>query len=193
VVTAYTLTFGGLLLLGGRVADYWGRKRTFIAGIIGFAIASALGGLAQNGSMLFAARALQGVFRRAARPGLARPADRDVHRGPGKGKGVRRVRRHRRRRCRGRPGARRRPHEYANWRWCLLVNIPVAVLAVVVAIPLVRESKAHGDTRYDIPGAVIVTAGLAARVRLHKASTDGWSRSAAGASSSPRCCCWPCS
>src|SRR6185436_4473271 len=62
VVTAYTLTFGGLLLLGGRIADYWGRKKAFIWGAIGFALASALGGLAQSGGTLFAARALQGAF-----------------------------------------------------------------------------------------------------------------------------------
>src|SRR5262245_46774174 len=62
VVTAYTLTFGGLLLLGGRIADYWGRKRTFLVGIVGFALASGLGGLANDGITLFAARALQGGF-----------------------------------------------------------------------------------------------------------------------------------
>jgi len=62
VVTAYTLAFGGLLLLGGRIADYWGRKRTFMVGAIGFAAASAIGGLATTGPMLFGARALQGVF-----------------------------------------------------------------------------------------------------------------------------------
>jgi len=62
VVNAYTLAFGGLLLLGGRIADYNGRKRTFIIGLLGFAGASALGGLAQNEAMLFAARALQGAF-----------------------------------------------------------------------------------------------------------------------------------
>src|SRR5438552_2155153 len=54
VVTAYTLTFGGLLLLGGRIADYWGRKRTFVVGMIGFALASALGGAAWNETSLFA-------------------------------------------------------------------------------------------------------------------------------------------
>src|SRR3954471_1838253 len=59
-VTAYTLTFGGLLLLGGRIADYVGRKRTFLIGLFGFAIASALGGLAQSGAWLFGARAVQG-------------------------------------------------------------------------------------------------------------------------------------
>ena len=62
VVTAYTLAFGGLLLLGGRIADYAGRKRMLIVGLLGFAGASALGGLAVNSAMLFAARGLQGVF-----------------------------------------------------------------------------------------------------------------------------------
>jgi len=61
-VTAYTLTFGGFLLLGGRVGDYMGRKRAFLVGLIGFAGASLLGGFAQNQQMLFGARALQGVF-----------------------------------------------------------------------------------------------------------------------------------
>ena len=62
IVTAYTLTFGGLLLLGGRIADFWGRKRTYLVGAAGFAVASALGGVAQDEGMLFAARALQGAF-----------------------------------------------------------------------------------------------------------------------------------
>src|SRR6202521_1420020 len=62
VVTAYTLSFGGLLLLGGRIADYVGRKRMFIIGLLGFAGASALGGVAVNSAMLFGARALQGGF-----------------------------------------------------------------------------------------------------------------------------------
>ncbi len=62
VVSAYTLAFGSLLLLGGRIADYLGRRRIFIIGLIGFGLASALGGLAQNEAMLFGARALQGAF-----------------------------------------------------------------------------------------------------------------------------------
>src|SRR5436853_3167135 len=62
VVTAYTLAFGSLLLLGGRIADYNGRKRTFIVGLIGFAGASALGGFAPTAGLLFAARGLQGAF-----------------------------------------------------------------------------------------------------------------------------------
>ena len=62
ILTAYTLAFGGLLLLGGRIADYVGRKKVFLIGLVGFAGASALGGAAQNEGMLFAARALQGAF-----------------------------------------------------------------------------------------------------------------------------------
>jgi MFS family permease len=61
-LTAYTLAFGGLLLLGGRIGDYTGRKRAFIIGLLGFAAASALGGLAQNAATLFGARALQGAM-----------------------------------------------------------------------------------------------------------------------------------
>ncbi|MCZ9336376.1 MFS transporter, partial [Streptomyces sp. TRM76130] len=62
VVTAYALAFGGLLLFGGRIADLWGRKRTFVVGLTGFALASALGGAATNEAMMFGARALQGAF-----------------------------------------------------------------------------------------------------------------------------------
>ena len=62
MITAYTLAFGGLLLLGGRIADFTGRKRTFIIGLLGFAGASALGGIASTAGLLFAARALQGAF-----------------------------------------------------------------------------------------------------------------------------------
>ncbi|KOG88212.1 Puromycin resistance protein pur8, partial [Streptomyces varsoviensis] len=62
VITAYALAFGGLLLFGGRVADLWGRKRAFLIGLVGFAVASALGGIANNTGMLLGARALQGIF-----------------------------------------------------------------------------------------------------------------------------------
>lgn len=62
MLTAYTLIFGGLLLLGGRLADYLGRRRMFLIGLVGFAAASALAGLAQNAGELFAGRALQGAF-----------------------------------------------------------------------------------------------------------------------------------
>ncbi|MCI4065942.1 MFS transporter [Micromonospora sp. R77] len=179
VVTAYTLTFGGLLLLGGRIADYWGRKRTFGVGIVGFALASAIGGLAQTGGLLFAARALQGAFGALLAPAAlalltvlfteARERAKafavyGAIAGGGSAVGL----------VLGGVLT-----EYADWRWCLLVNIPIAAVALVAAIPLVPESRAHGNTRYDIPGAVVVTAGLVSLVYgFTKAAEDGWDAAA---------------
>ena len=80
IVTAYALAFGSLLLLGGRIGDLFGRKRTFIAGLLGFAVASAIGGAAGSFGVLVAARAAAGRLRRAARAGRARPADHHLHR-----------------------------------------------------------------------------------------------------------------
>jgi EmrB/QacA subfamily drug resistance transporter len=160
IVTAYTLTFGGFLLLGGRIADYWGRKRTYLVGAAGFGVASALGGLAQNEAMLFAARALQGAFGALLAPAslaLLTVLFTDAKErakafavygaiaGGGSAVGL----------LLGGVLT-----EYADWRWCFWVNLPVAILAVVLAIPFVPESRAPGDTSYDIPGAVLVTLGL---------------------------------
>ncbi|MGY1667770.1 MFS transporter [Geodermatophilus sp. SYSU D00696] len=164
IVTAYTLTFGGFLLLGGRIADFWGRKRTYLVGAGGFALASALGGIAQNEAMLFGARALQGVFGALLAPAslaLITVLFTDARErakafavygaiaagGSAVGLLLGGV-----------------LTEYADWRWCFWVNLPVALLAVVLAVPIVPESKAPGDTRYDIPGAVLVTLGLASIV-----------------------------
>lgn len=175
VVTAYALAFGGLLLLGGRIADYWGRKRAFLAGIIGFALASAVGGAAQNGTELFAARALQGVFGALLAPAALSLLQVTFTEGRERAKAF------------GVYGAIGGGGaalglvlgglltEYASWRWCLLVNIPVAAIAALAAIPLIKESRAEGDTKYDLPGAVTVSLGLALLVYgFTKASTDGW-------------------
>jgi len=164
VITAYMLAFGGLLLLGGRIADYTGRKRTFIIGLLGFAAASAIGGVAQNEGMLFAARALQGAFGALMAPAalalitttFTEPKERARAFGvfgaiAGGGAAIGLI-----------VGG--ILTEYASWRWCLLVNIPIALIAFALALPIVRESRAHGDTRYDVPGAVLVTAGLFALV-----------------------------
>ncbi len=174
VVTAYTLAFGGLLLLGGRIADYWGRKRTFMVGAVGFAVASAIGGLAMNGPMLFGARALQGAFGALLAPASlalltvlfteARERAKafavyGAIAGGGSAVGL----------LLGGVLT-----EYANWRWCLLVNIPIALIALALAIPLVPESRAQGNTKYDIPGAVVVTVGLTSLVYgFTKAAEDG--------------------
>ena len=174
VVTAYTLAFGGLLLLGGRIADYSGRKKVFIIGLLGFAGASALGGIAQSGATLFAARALQGAF-----AALLAPAALSLIT-------VTFTESKERARAFGVYGAISGGGaaiglilggvltEYASWRWCLLVNVPIALIAAALAVPFVRESRAHGNTTYDVPGAVTATVGLVALVfGISKAGTPG--------------------
>ncbi|MGI8692245.1 MAG: MFS transporter [Geodermatophilaceae bacterium] len=164
VVTAYTLAFGGLLLLGGRIADYVGRKRTFIIGLIGFAAASALGGVASTAALLFAARGLQGAFAALLAPAalslitvmFTLPKERARAFGvfgaiSGGGAAIGLIL----------GGV---LTEYASWRWCLGVNVPIALGAAIAAVPIVHESKAHGDNRYDIPGAVLATLGLVSLV-----------------------------
>ena len=164
MVTAYTLAFGALLLLGGRIADYTGRKRTFIIGLLGFAAASAIGGLAPNQELLFGARALQGAFAALMAPAalsivtvtFTEPKERAKAFGvfgalAGGGAAIGLI-----------VGG--LLTEYASWRWCLGVNVPVALIVAAAAVPLVKESKAHGDTRYDVPGVILATAGLFALV-----------------------------
>ncbi|GGM14375.1 MFS transporter [Dactylosporangium sucinum] len=176
IVTAYTLTFGGFLLFGGRIADFFGRRRTFLVGLLGFAAASALGGAAVNAETLYAARALQGLFGALLAPAALslitvtfteakeRAKAFGVFGGiSGGGAAIGLL-------------AGGLLTEYANWRWCLLVNIPVAIIAFLAALPVVKESKASGDTRYDVPGAILATAGQVALVYgFTKAATDGWS------------------
>ena len=164
VITAYTLAFGGLLLLGGRIADYVGRKRMFIIGLIGFAAASALGGVAQSSGMLFGARALQGCFAALLAPAalslitVTFTESKDRARAfavygaiSGGGAAIGLIL----------GGV---LTEYASWRWCLLVNVPIAIIAAFAAVPFVDESKADGHTKYDIPGAVLVSGGLVSLV-----------------------------
>jgi EmrB/QacA subfamily drug resistance transporter len=176
VITAYTLAFGGLLLLGGRIADFGGRRRMFMVGLIGFAAASALGGLAVDQVMLFGSRALQGAFAALMAPAAlsiltitfqSDPRERakafgayGAVSGAGGAIGVL---------------AGGILTQYASWRWCLLVNVPIALLAAVAASRTVHESRAVGTTRYDIPGALLSTAGLVSLVYgFTKADTDGW-------------------
>jgi EmrB/QacA subfamily drug resistance transporter len=164
VVTAYTLAFGGLLLLGGRIADYTGRKRTFLIGLIGFAGASVIGGLAPTAGLLFAARGLQGAFAAILAPAalslitvtFVSPKERAAAFGvfgaiSGGGAAIGLIL----------GGV---LTEYASWRWCLGVNVPIALVTAVAAFFVVHESKASGDTRYDIPGVLLSTLGLVSLV-----------------------------
>jgi len=178
VITAYTLAFGGLLLLGGRVADYVGRKKVFLIGLIAFAAASALGGVAPNSGLLFVARALQG-----AAGALLAPAALSLIT-------VTFTEARERAKAFGVYGAIAGGGsaiglilggvltEYASWRWCLLVNVPIALAAFAAAIPVVRESRAEGKASYDVPGAVLVTLGLVSLVYGFTKAAEkgvGWS------------------
>ncbi|MET0468586.1 MAG: MFS transporter [Aeromicrobium sp.] len=176
IVTAYALAFGGLLLLGGRIADVIGRKRAFVIGLLGFGVASAVGGLAQNQAELFGARALQGAFAALMAPAalslitvtFTEPKERakafGVYGGISGGGaalglilgGV--------------------LTEYASWRWTLLVNTPIAIATAVAGVMLVRESRSDAKARFDIPGVVTSTLGLVALVYgFTKANESGWS------------------
>ncbi|GAA4514828.1 MFS transporter [Actinoallomurus oryzae] len=177
VVTAYTLAFGGLLLIGGRIADFAGRKRAFLIGLLGFAAASAIGGAAVNEAMLFGARALQGAFAALLAPAalslvavtFTEPAERarafgvyGAVQGAGGAVGL----------ILGGVLT-----EYADWRWCLFVNVPLAIAVAVFAPSTIRESRAEGDRRYDVPGAILATGGLTALVYgLTEAASSGVGR-----------------
>ena len=175
MLTAYTLAFAGLLLLGGRIADYMGRKRMFIVSLIGFAAASALGGLAQNSAMLFGARALQGAFAAIMAPAalslltvaFTEPKERARAFGvygaiSGGGAAIGLIL----------GGA---LTQYASWRWTLLINVPIAIVAAIAAFRFVTESRNPTRHGYDIPGAVTVTGGLLALVyAFTEAGVDGW-------------------
>ncbi|WP_419249536.1 MFS transporter [Streptomyces griseorubiginosus] len=176
VITAYTLAFGGLLLLGGRIADLVGRKRTFVIGLVGFAAASALGGAATGSGMLFAARALQGVFAAVLAPSalslltttFTDPKERGKAFGiygalAGSGSAIGFI-----------VGG--LLTEYLNWRWCLYVNVPIAVIAVFGALALLHDRPGHTGARLDVPGVLLGCGGLVAIVYgFSEAEPRGWS------------------
>ena len=177
VITAYTLAFGGLLLLGGRIADFRGRRRMLVVGLIGFAAASALGGSAVDQGMLFGSRALQGAFAALMAPAALSILTTTFQHDAGE-----------RAKAFGAYGAVSGAGaaigalaggvltEYASWRWCLLINVPIALLAAVASPRIIGESRASGTTRYDLPGVLLSTAGLVSLVYgFTKAVTDGWS------------------
>ncbi|WP_084075135.1 MFS transporter [Demequina sp. NBRC 110052] len=177
VITAYTLAFGGLLLLGGRLGDVFGRRNTLIVGLIGFAAASAFGGVAQSLTMLLIARALQGVFAALLAPAalsmlnvtFTEPRERaralgvyGAIAGGGAALGL----------ILGGTLT-----QYLDWRWTLMVNVPIAAVAVIGAVMFLRDPGRNGvHARLDIPGALLATGGLLALVYgLSEAESDGWS------------------
>jgi len=175
VITAYALAFGSLLLLGGRIADLFSRKWTFVVGLLGFAGASALGGAAQSFDLLVAARALQGVFGAMLAPAalslltttFTDPAER------GKAFGI----------YAGIAGAGGAIGlllggaltEVLDWRWCLYVSILFAVPAAIAGTRLLHHVPATSRSRLDLPGTLTVSSGLFALVfGLARAESDGW-------------------
>lgn len=176
VITAYTLAFGGLLLLGGRLADYLGRKRAFVIGLGGFALASMIGGAAPNFGVLVAARALQGVFAALLAPTalsllavtFTQPRERATAfavygsiAGSGAAIGM----------LLG--GA---LTQYLAWRWCLYVNLPIAVVAAVGGLVVLPASSGRGRPRLDPPGVLLASSGLVALVyACNEAVKSGWS------------------
>jgi EmrB/QacA subfamily drug resistance transporter len=175
VITAYALAFGSLLLLGGRIADLFGRKWTFIGGLLGFAGASALGGAAQSFDLLVAARALQGVFAAVLAPAalsllattFTDPAER------GKAFGIYAG-------IAGMGGAiglllGGALTEALDWRWCLYVSIAFAVPAAIAGTRLLHHIPAPARPRLDLPGTLTASSGLFALVYgLARGESDGW-------------------
>jgi EmrB/QacA subfamily drug resistance transporter len=176
VVTAYTLGFGGFLLLGGRISDMVGPKRTLMIGVIGFAAASALGGAAQTTGMLIGARGLQGTFGALLAPSVlsllsttfADPRERGRAFGIYASIAI--------------GGAAFGLilggflTQYLDWRWCLYVNLPIAGIVAMGAFTMIPKQVGHGGVRLDIPGAILGSGGLVALVYgLGEAAADGWS------------------
>jgi len=175
VITAYTLAFGGLLLLGGRIADTVGRKRAFVLGLAGFAIASAVGGSAPSFEVLLAARALQGGFAALLAPTalsllavtFTEPRERATAfavygsiAGSGAAIGL----------LLGGVLT-----QYLNWRWCLYVNVPIAVVAAIGGWRVLPGATRTSARRFDVPGVVLATGGLVALVyACTQAVSAGW-------------------
>jgi EmrB/QacA subfamily drug resistance transporter len=180
VVNAYTLTFGGFLLLGGRLADLLGRRRMFMLGLILFSVASFAGGVAQSEGWLLTARAVQGLGAAIVSPAALSIITTTFAEGAERNRAL------------GVWGAVAGAGGAAgvllggiltsglNWRWVLFVNVPIGLAAAALAPRILRESRAEDGTRtFDFPGAVTVTAGLSLLVyAIVDAVNVGWGSAA---------------
>lgn len=174
IVTAYTLTFGGLLLLGGRLGDVFGRRRMFVFGLVVFSLASLAGGIATTSAWLIVARAVQGIGGAIAAPTALALIGDTFPEGPARTRamGIYAA-------MSGAGGAVGLLlggilTDFASWRWVLFVNAPIGAL-VVVAAPRVLKRTAPRGGKLDIPGALFATAGMTAVVYgLVRAPARGW-------------------
>jgi EmrB/QacA subfamily drug resistance transporter len=176
IPNAYALTFGGFLLLGGRMADLLGRRRLFMGGLVLFGVASLLGGLSQSEEQLIAARALQGLGAAMLAPSALSMVTNMFTEGAERNRAL------------GVWGAVSGSGgaagvllggiltKYAGWEWVLWVNVPIAIVAAILAPRLLVESRADSETRhFDALGAVVITAGLSLLVfALVDAVNAGW-------------------
>ncbi|HEV2343646.1 MAG TPA: MFS transporter [Actinocrinis sp.] len=179
VVSAYAISFGGLLLLGGRLVDRLGRKRTFVWALLAFGAASALGGAATSGGMLFAARALQGSMAAVVAPAVlslvtvtfTERAERATAFAvfgmvSGSGAAIGLI-------------AGGVLTQYGSWRWCLFINVPLAVIVAAAGAVALRGDEPAPRRGYDLAGSVTVTLGLACLAEgFTRAEPDGWGSSA---------------
>jgi EmrB/QacA subfamily drug resistance transporter len=176
IITAYALAFGSLLLLGGKLGDLFGRKWTFIGGLTGFAVASAVGGLAQSFGMLVAARALQGAFGAMLAPsalGLLtvtfqgsgdRPKAFGIFSAIAAGGGSLGL-------LLGGVLT-----QAISWRWCLYVNLAIALPTAITALRLLQNQRQSHRAPIDLPGVAIGSTGLFALVYgFSNAETSSWS------------------
>jgi EmrB/QacA subfamily drug resistance transporter len=180
VVNAYTLTFGGFLLLGGRMADLLGRRRMFMLGLVLFSVASFAGGIAQSEGWLIAARAVQGLGAAIVSPAALSIITTTFAEGAERNRAL------------GIWGAVAGAGGAAgvllggiltsglSWRWVLFVNVPIGIIAAMLAPRTLVESRAEeGGKSFDLPGAVTVTAGLSLLVyAVVDAVNSGWGSTA---------------
>jgi len=176
IPNAYALTFGGFLLLGGRMADLLGRRRLFMVGLVLFSLASLLGGMATSETQLIAARALQGLGAALLAPSALSMVTNMFAEGAERNKAL------------GVWGAVSGSGgaagvllggvltEYLGWEWVLWVNVPIGVIAAILAPRLLVESRRETDLRhFDALGAVTITAGLSLLVfALVDTINEGW-------------------
>ncbi|MGI9117049.1 MAG: MFS transporter [Gaiellales bacterium] len=175
IITAYTLAFGSLLLFGGRLADVFGRKNVLLVGLIGFSVASAVGGSAPSFEVLVIARAAQGLFGALLAPAALSTLTTTFTDPDERGKAF------------GIYGAIAGAGaavglilggfltEYLSWRWCLYVNLVLAVPAAIAAVALLVNQRPEGRARLDLLGTVVVSVGLLGIVYgCSKAQSDGW-------------------
>ena len=180
VVNAYVLTFGGFLLLGGRMADLLGRRRMFMLGLVVFSLASFAGGIAHSEGWLIAARAVQGLGAAIVSPAALSIITVTFAEGAERNRAL------------GIWGAVAGAGGAAgvllggiltsglSWRWVLFVNVPIGLAAALLAPRTLRESRAEdGTTTFDLPGAVTVTAGLSLLVyAVVDTVNSGWGSTA---------------